>query len=80
MIKRSFIKKNVPSFAIIVFLAVFLIIHFTKPNFLYKPDGSLRSFGMGYRNKTIVPMWLVVIMLAILSYLVVNYYIILPRI
>ena len=50
-----------------------------KPNFLYNEDGSLREFGMGYRRKTIMPGWLVAIILAILSYISVKYYIIYPK-
>jgi hypothetical protein len=40
-----------------------------KPAFAYMPDGSFRPFGVGYKHKTVVPIWLVAISLAILSYL-----------
>jgi len=46
----------------------------------YKDDGSIRQFGVGYRNKTILPVWLLAIILGILSYLFVLYYLAYPRI
>jgi len=50
------------------------------PHFLYNQDGSLREFGLGYRKKTVVPIWLVALILAILSYLCVLYYLAIPKI
>jgi hypothetical protein len=38
-------------------------------------NGSFRQFGVGYKNTTILPLWLVSIMLAILSYFVCIYFI-----
>lgn len=77
---RSFIRKHIISFAIIIFISIYLIIHQLKPAFIYNKDGTLRQFGMGYRHKTILPMWLIVIMLSILSYLLVLYYLAYPKI
>ena len=77
---RFFIKKHIVSFSIIVFVAIFLIIHNIKPSFLYKNDGSIRQFGVGYRNKTVLPLWLIVIVLSILSYLSILYYLAYPKI
>ena len=45
-----------------------------KPNFLYNKDGSIREFGVGYKNKTILPLWLFSIILGILTYVIVLYY------
>jgi hypothetical protein len=59
---------NYLSFSIIIFMMVFLMIQFLKPSIIYNSDGSLRQFGIGYRKKTVVPLWLVVILLAIFSY------------
>ena len=41
---------------------------------LYEDDGSFRQFGIGYQHKTIIPIWLVSIIIAIFSYLSVMYY------
>jgi hypothetical protein len=71
--KRFFINHKV-SFAILLFLLFFGTIHLVKPNFVYYRDGGFRPFGIGYQNKTILPIWLVAILLAILSYIIVASY------
>ena len=43
------------------------------PSFIYNDDGSLREFGIGYASKTVLPIWLIAIVLGILSYLFVYY-------
>ena len=68
MTYRSHFKKYKVSSAIILFIILFSIIQIFKPGFLYNPDGSLREFGLGYRNKTIFPVWLLALVLAIMSY------------
>lgn len=80
MINRILIKKNINTFAIIVFLILFATLQYFKPSFLYDRDGSLRQFGLGYRRKTVIPIWLISIILAVLSYLGVLYYLTAPRI
>ena len=40
---------------------------------MYNENGSLRQFGIGFQRKTVVPAWLVAIIIAILSYLLVLY-------
>jgi uncharacterized membrane protein YozB (DUF420 family) len=70
----TFIRNNPVLVSIILFLTLFIIFHLLKPGFLYNKDGSLRQFGVGYRNKTILPVWLLSIILGILSYLFVRYY------
>jgi len=73
-------KENITMIAIILFVVIFSIIQFMKPAFLFKSDGSLRVFGIGYKNKTILPIWLFSIILGILSYLAVMCYMTYPRI
>lgn len=75
----GFIRKNINSFAILIFLALFLLINYVRPGFLYNNDGTLREFGLGFRRKTVLPIWLISIILGILSYLLVLYYITLPK-
>jgi len=67
------------SFAIILFLVVFYAINIAQPAFMYNEDGSFREFGIGYKKKTVVPAWLVAIIVAIFSYLGVLYYLTYPR-
>ena len=70
----TFIRNNPVLVSIILFITVFSIFQLLKPGFLYNIDGSLRDFGIGYRNKTILPVWLLSIILGILSYLFVRFY------
>ena len=77
---RNFIRKNITLFAILIFLIIFTTINFIKPAFLFNENGSIREFGVGYKNKTIMPIWLFSIILGIFSYLFVLYYLAYPRI
>lgn len=59
---------NPINIAIVIFVIGVGILAMMKPRFIYNDDGTLREFGLGYRKKTIVPLWLAVIILAILAY------------
>jgi len=50
-------------------------IHFFKPAFVYNTEGGFRPFGLGYKHKTVIPIWVVSIILAILSYLAISVFI-----
>ena len=63
------LKNNINLFAITIFLILFIIIQFLKPGFLYNNDGCLRQFGIGKKRETVIPIWLLSIILAIFSYL-----------
>lgn len=76
---NSFIRNNLNSFAIIIFLLFFFLLNYVQPGFLYNNDGSIREFGLGHKRKTILPVWLLSIILGILSYLLVLYYITIPK-
>ena len=71
---RSFILQNKIFVAIVLYMTVFFIIHQIKPSLIYNDDGSYREFGVGYRHKTVIPIWLVSIIIGILSYLAILYY------
>ena len=71
---RPFIQRHPVLVSILVFLLIFIPIQVFKPAFLYNTDGSIRNFGVAYRNKTILPVWLFSIVLGILCYLAVLYY------
>ena len=76
---RNFIRENITTVSIGLFVVIFSSIQLLKPSFLYNTDGSIREFGIGFKNKTILPIWLLSVVLGILSYLVVMYYIAHPR-
>lgn len=72
---KHFIRKNITLVAIVLFILIFGTIQMIKPAFLYNKNGSVREFGIGYRNKTILPIWLLSLVLGIFCYLLVMYYI-----
>ena len=72
---KQFARDNVTLVSIIVFLIIYSLIQMNRPAIFYNIDGSIRSFGIGYKNKTILPIWLLSIILGILSYLAVLYYV-----
>lgn len=76
---RTFVRRNITLVAIVVFLFLLTMIILIKPAFLFNKDGSFRNFGLGYKNKTVVPIWLVVIILAILAYFSVLYFLVSPK-
>ena len=71
---RTFIKNNMNVSAILVFMILFTLIILCKPGFIYNKDGSFRQFGLAYKNKTVIPIWLVSLLLGIISYLIVMFY------
>jgi hypothetical protein len=73
------IRNNLAGTAILLYIIVFMLVQYANPSFLYNEDGSLREFGIGYSSKTILPIWLIAILLGILSYVTV-YYISLPAV
>ena len=76
---RSFVRNNTTLVSIIIFLVIFGIVQMLMPAFLYNIDGSIREFGVGYKNKTILPLWLFSIILGIISYIFVLYYLTYPK-
>lgn len=75
---RNIIRNNSLFISILIFVIIFSVIHIVKPSCFYNTDGSIRSFGIGYKNKTILPIWLAAILIAILSYTFILYYIAFP--
>lgn len=72
---RQFVVTNINLVSIIIFLLLFAIILLTKPSIMFDKNGKPRDFGIGYKNKTILPLWLAVVILAIFSYLTILCYI-----
>ena len=71
---KTYIRENITIISIILFIIIFGSIQLMKPTCFYNSDGSMREFGIGYRNKTILPIWLLSLILGILCYLAVLYY------
>lgn len=72
---QGLLRDNSLLFSIVLFLALFFSITKMKPSILFKHDGSIREFGLNSSNKTIIPIWLFTICIAILSYIGIQYYV-----
>jgi len=72
---KNYIRENITLVSVILFIIIFGFIQFMKPSCFYKKDGSIREFGVGYKNKTILPIWLLSLILGITCYLAVMYYV-----
>ena len=72
---KAFIRQYRISISVFLFLTIFSIIHYVKPAIIYTKEGGFREFGVGYRNKTVLPIWVFAIVLSILSYLAVSWFI-----
>ena len=70
---KNLIRNNLAGSAILLYVVVFMLVQYANPSFIYNDDGSLREFGIGYASKTVLPIWLIAIVLGILSYLFVFY-------
>jgi hypothetical protein len=73
MLSKSAIRENKLVISITLFLCFFYAIHSFKPRFIYNEHGGFRQFGIGYKQKTVVPIWIASIVLAILCYVAVYY-------
>jgi len=72
---KVYIRENMTLISVILFVLIYGTIQMVKPTCFYNKDGSIREFGVGYKNKTILPIWLLSIVLGILCYLAVLYYV-----
>jgi hypothetical protein len=49
-------------------------LYYVKPTLLFDANGSYRPFGLGYSNKTILPIWLATLFISIISYLGIHFF------
>ena len=73
MFNNLITKDTLSIVSIFIFIILFGLINAFKPSIIYNKDLSFRRFGIGYKNKTVVPIWLFAVVLAILVYVGVNY-------
>lgn len=70
---KIFIRQNIHYLSIILYFIIFSILVISKPAIIFNEDGSIKQFGIGYQNKSVIPMWLTVILVSIFSYLIILY-------
>jgi hypothetical protein len=73
MFNQYISREALSIIAVFIFLIFFGIINAFRPSIIYNKDLSFRRFGIGYKNKTVIPIWLMTIVLAILVYVLVTY-------
>jgi hypothetical protein len=73
MFNQYISREALSIIAVFIFLILFGIINAFRPSIIYNKDLSFRRFGIGYKNKTVIPIWLMSIVLAILVYVLVTY-------
>ena len=69
MLSANFVRKHLVMISISIFIVAFTVLNWAQPDFLYNKDGSLRQFGIGRKMDTVIPVWLLAILIAIFSYL-----------
>ena len=74
MFNQYISREALSVIAVFIFLILFGIINALRPSVIYNKDLSFRRFGIGYKNKTVIPIWLFSIVLAILVYVTVIYF------
>jgi hypothetical protein len=74
MFNQYISREALSVIAVFIFLILFGIINALRPSIIYNKDLSFRRFGIGYKNKTVIPIWLFSIVLAILVYVAVIYF------
>ena len=70
---KIFVRKNITSLSILLFIILFGLMVYIKPTCVFNKDGTMRQFGIGYKNKTVIQIWLIVIIMAYMSYLFLLY-------
>ena len=76
---RKYIENNITGSSIVLFVIIFILINTYKPGFLYNSDGSLREFGLNNTKKTIIPVWLLTLIISMICYVVILYYVSIPK-
>jgi hypothetical protein len=76
---RNYVKKYKVLITILLLVTSILLINQIKPSFLYENNGSIRNFGIGFKSKTVIPLWLLVIVLSIFFYILIDFYIKYPH-
>jgi len=76
----NYVVRNPLTIAIVIFIIAFYSLNVMRPAFLYNADGSLREFGLNSSRKTVLPVWFVALLMAIVSYIATIFVITVPRI
>jgi hypothetical protein len=57
--------------SVVLFIVLFCMIQWFSPPLFYNKHGHIRGFGLGYENKTMCPIWLMTLILAMFCYMII---------
>lgn len=67
-------NKNLIYYSVLLYVIIFyIVVYEIKPSFLFEDDGAIKNFGVGYKNKSVIPLWLFTLLLGVFSYLFILY-------
>ncbi len=69
------LNKNQIKSSIVLYLIIIFIIIIVKPSPIFNSEGKAKVFGLGNNHKTIFPIWLICLIIAVCCY----YFIIIIR-
>ena len=72
--EREYVQSNIVRLSVCAFIVIYMFLISSRSSYLYDPDGALREFGIGRTGKTVVPAWLVAVLLAITIYFAASMY------
>jgi len=61
---------NIMLTAVAIFIFLYAALVYWRPAAVFDAKGNMRPFGIGRHETTVVPLWLCVMMLVVLSYAV----------
>lgn len=72
---NNFVKRNLILVSLCLYIILYSALIFSKSHLIYNKNGTIRNFGIGYSTRSVIPVWLLSIVLAIASYFIVLYYV-----
>ena len=66
------LSKNTIHISILLYILSMTVIWITKPSIIFNKKGDTKEFGVGRKDRTILPFWLVAILVSILTYFFVS--------
>ena len=66
------ISGNTIHISILLYLLTMIVIWILKPNMIFNKKGEAKEFGVGRNDRTILPLWLVAIVISIITYYFVS--------
>jgi hypothetical protein len=61
-------RDNIMLTGVAMFIFLYAVLVYWRPAAVFDAKGNMRPFGIGRPDTTVMPLWLCVVMLAVLSY------------